>query len=121
MDYGERIAYTALGEGTPIFTRDGQEIGTVKRVLADLDEDIFDGLILDTPSGDRFVDADHVGDIYERAVVLALSDEEARHLPEAKPGPPVLELDPEDTVKRSPAEQLGREIRRAWDVISGRW
>jgi hypothetical protein len=121
MDRGQRIAYTALEEGTPVLTRDGQEVGSVKRVLADFEDDIFDGLVLETRGGDRFVDAERVADVYERAVVLTLSDEEARHLPPATPGPPVLEVDPEDTVKRSTAERLGQEIRQVWDRISGRY
>jgi hypothetical protein len=121
MDYGQRIAYAGLEEGTPVVTRDGQEIGTVKRVLADYEEDIFDGLILDTPAGDRFVDAERLADIYEHAVVLSLSNEESAHIPEATPGPAVVEVDPEDTVKRTPGEIIGRQIRQAWDRISGRY
>jgi hypothetical protein len=121
MDYGQRIAYTALADGTPVVTRDGLLIGTVKRVLADFDDDIFDGLILKTADGDGFVDADHIADIYERAVVLSLSDEEARHLPEPEPAPAVVEVEPEDTVKRTAAERLGQEIREAWNRISGRY
>jgi hypothetical protein len=121
MDYGQRVAYAALEEGTPVVTRDGQEIGKVKRVLADYEEDIFDGLILDTPGGDRFVDAERLADIYEHAVVLSLSNEEAAHLPELAPRPPVVEVDPEDTVKRTPAEIIGRQIRQVWERISGRY
>jgi hypothetical protein len=121
MDRGARIAYMALEEGTPVFTNDDEEVGTLKRVLADLDEDIFDGLIISTPDGDRFVDAEGVGDIYERAVVLALSSDETKHLPEATPGPAVLEVDPEDTVKRSTSEELARRLRSAWDRISGNY
>jgi sporulation protein YlmC with PRC-barrel domain len=121
MDYGQRVAYTGLDEGTPVVTRDGREIGKVKRVLADFDEDIFDGLILDTPGGERFVDAERLADIYERAVVLSLSDEEATHLPELVPGPAVVGVDPEDTVKRTPGEIIGREILKVWNRISGRY
>jgi hypothetical protein len=93
----------------------------VKRVLADFDDDIFDGLIVATPDGDRFVDAEGVGDIYERGVMLALSVDESRQLPEATPGPPVLEVDPEDTVKRPATDELARRLRTAWDRISGKY
>ncbi|MFL5838966.1 MAG: PRC-barrel domain-containing protein [Thermoleophilaceae bacterium] len=120
-DDGERIAYTALEEDTPVLTRDGQRIGAVKRVLADFEDDIFDGLLLDTPDGDRFVDADHIADIYERAVVLSISDAEASHLPEPEPAAAVVEVDPEDTVKRTAAERIGQEIRDVWNRISGRY
>lgn len=120
-DHGERIAYMAVEEGTPVLSRDGRRIGTVKRVLADWDDDIFDGLVVATGDGDRFVDAEGVAELYERAVVLALSSEEAAQLPEATPGPPVLEVDPEDTVRRTTSEEVLRRIRLAWQRVAGRY
>jgi hypothetical protein len=121
VDHGERISYMALEEGTPVLSGDGTELGTVKRVLADWDEDIFDGLIVSTADGDRFVDAEGIVDIYERAVVLETSGEDARQLPEATPGAPVVEVDPEDTVKRSPAEEVARRMRLAWQRIAKKY
>ena len=70
-----------LAEDTPVFSSDG-ELGEVKRVLADAEADIFDGLIVDTDDGDRFVDAPNVAELYERAVVLTLSADDAQHMPE---------------------------------------
>lgn len=121
MDRGAPISYVLLAERTPVLTSEETELGTVKRVLADFDRDIFDGLIVDTPDGDRFVDAPRVADFYERAVVLALSDEEAAHLPEPGPAPAVMEVDPDDTAERSPAQEVGLLVRRAWDRISGNY
>ncbi len=121
MDRGAPISYVLLAEKTPVFTADETELGTVRRVLADFDRDLFEGLILETPDGDRFVDAPRVADLYERAVVLALSDEEARHLPEPGPAPAVMEVDPDDTAERSPAQEVGQVVRRAWDRISGNY
>jgi hypothetical protein len=54
-------------------------------------------------------------------VVLALSDEEARHLPDPGPAPAVMEVDPDDTAERSPAQEVGQVVRRAWDRISGNY
>ena len=81
MDYGYRIAYIALEPGTPVVTSDGQQIGTVKQVLADFQDDIFEGLSIETPNGDRFIDEAQIDDICERAVLLALSSEELTKLP----------------------------------------
>jgi hypothetical protein len=72
-DHGARTSYLALEPGTPVFDRDGEEIGTLDHVLADPSVDVFDGLIVDTRpllGGHRFADADQVGDLYERAIFL---------------------------------------------------
>ena len=81
MEYGYRIAYTVLNEGTPVVTSDGETIGTVTAIRADFDDDIFDGLVIGTSEGQRFVEADRIGDLYEHAVVLELSADEVRSLP----------------------------------------
>ena len=41
-------------------------------------EHIFDGIVIDTPDGRRFVDAPEVARIFERAVVLTITADEAR-------------------------------------------
>lgn len=94
-DRGAPIAYTVLAEGTPVHTADGHEIGTVRAVRADEAKDIFDGIVVSTPAGDRFVDAPEVGDIYERLVLTSLTREQADALPEPEPGPPVIDVDPD--------------------------
>lgn len=60
-------------------------------------------------------------ELYERAVVLGLSDEEAQYLPEPAPHPPDLEVTPDDVVPDSPAERAGHAIRRAWELLSGKY
>lgn len=119
MDRGDPISYLVLAEGTPVLGSDGTELGTVKRVLADEGSDVFDGLILDTPGGDRFVDAPHVPELYERAVVLDLTAEQARHLPEPTPSPAVMDVDPGDADEDD--SDLRRTLRKAWDRISGNY
>jgi hypothetical protein len=121
MDHGPPTSYLLLTDGTPVLTATQTRLGTVKRVLADLEEDIFDGLIVETDAGERFVDASRVAEIYERAVELSLSDEEAAHLPEPTAGPAAMAADPDDTAVRSPAEEVGRAVRRVWDRISGNY
>ena len=94
-DYGDPIAYAALAQGTPVFTSDGEQIGLSERVLADEGTDIFDGIVIDTPDGDRFVDAPEVAALYERGVVLKLDAEQARSLPEPRPAPAVVDVAPD--------------------------
>lgn len=95
-DRGAPIAYTVLAEGTPVHTADGHEIGTVSAVRADEPKDIFDGIVVKTQDGDRFVDAPEVGDIYERLVLTTLTREQAANLPRPEPGPAVIRVEPSD-------------------------
>jgi hypothetical protein len=119
---GERISYLVIVEGTRVEDRDGVEIGTVKRVLADEGSDIFDGLILDTPDGDRFVDAPQVGELYTRVVVLDMTAAEARSLPEPTPSPASVDLSADDVSSdESPGDKVRDAARRAWDRISGNY
>jgi hypothetical protein len=120
-DKGAPIAYTVLAEHTPVFTSDGVKLGEVKRVLADESADIFDGLIVDTRDGERFVDAPNVAEIYERAVVLGLSSDEAKHMPEPTPAPAVMEPTPDDIAGDTTGDTLAFRLRQAWNRISGNY
>ena len=120
-DRGDPISYMVLVEGTRVQGRDGGEVGSVKRVLADTGADIFDGLILDTPDGDRFVDAPQVGDIYTRLVVLEMTAEEARSLPEPTPSPAAVDLDADSIAGDGPGDRVREAARKAWDRISGNY
>ena len=74
--------YTALERGTPVFSSDGEEVGKVVEVLDNYRENIFDGLVIQTVSGDRrFVDAPEVARTAERAVTLNITAAECANLP----------------------------------------
>jgi hypothetical protein len=81
-DEGHQIGYKALARGVPVHTSDGVRLGTVHRVLDNEREHIFDGIIVSTPSGRRFVDAPEVARIAERRVTLTIDAEAAEELPE---------------------------------------
>jgi hypothetical protein len=57
-------------------------IGIVQRVLDNAREHIFDGLVVKTESGRRFVDAPEVARISLRQVTLTIDASEASTLPE---------------------------------------
>jgi hypothetical protein len=82
-DDGVAISYRALPPGTPVVAADGTPVGTVREVLDNEREHIFDGLVLDTPAGRRFVDAPEVQRIAERRVTLTLDAAGVAALPEA--------------------------------------
>jgi sporulation protein YlmC with PRC-barrel domain len=118
MEHGEPVSYMTLQAGTDVVSSDGEVVGEVEHVLADTEQDIFDGLVIDTrlgPGGMRFVDADQVEELYERAVVLGIPAQAVEQLPEPRPSPAVMESHGvEDS--ESP---LQSKLRRAWDLISG--
>jgi hypothetical protein len=80
-DLGLPTSYLALPAGVPVFASGGEQVGFVARVLAVPEEDIFDGLELDTPAGPRFVDAPEVARLYERGVELSIDAAAAARLP----------------------------------------
>jgi hypothetical protein len=94
MDEGHPISFRVLARGTPVWTSDDQEIGTVDTVLATDREDIFDGIVVRTGGGRRFVDAPEVARIAERRVTLSITSADAEHLPEPPRGGEVFHADP---------------------------
>jgi hypothetical protein len=81
-DDGHAISYKVLERGTPVRACDGSDVGSVREVLENVAEHIFDGLVIDTPAGERFVDAPEIARIAELAVTLTLDAEGAAGLPE---------------------------------------
>ena len=45
-DLGRPVSYLALAEGTAVLGSDGEEVGHVAHVLADEEQDIFDGIVI---------------------------------------------------------------------------
>jgi hypothetical protein len=80
-DAGDPIAYTALRPGASVRSSDGQEFGTVESVLTEDVVDVFDGIVVRTADGPRFVDADLVGQIFTTHVLTRVPNEEVGHLP----------------------------------------
>ncbi|HEV7751684.1 MAG TPA: hypothetical protein VGO71_09075 [Baekduia sp.] len=118
-DLGAPTSYLALTTGVPVLTSDGQEIGTVAHVLAMPEEDIFDGLVIQTERGPRFADSEVVDQLHERGVTLRVDAAQADQLPEPTENPAELATGPDDTV---PDEaNLSAKLRRAWDLISGKY
>jgi hypothetical protein len=111
-DDGHAISYKVLRRGTPVRSADGQELGTVRRVQENARENIFDGIVIDTRRGQRFVDAPEVARIAELAVTLTIDAAEAAELPE--PGSRLAaRVSMSTSVRR--AKRLGRSLRDRWD------
>lgn len=90
------IAYEALTKGTPVLTTTGTRIGIVEHVLADSGLDLFDGLVVKTHEGLRFVTADQVGLITTTAVHSKVADADVANLQLPHTGDAVFHADPEE-------------------------
>jgi len=101
------IAYTALESGTPVQTSDGVHFATVRSVLVDEKVSVFDGIVVETAEGPRFVDADQIGSIYTTYVSTTLSAEQAANLP-LPDGSTLVDIKP----ARSLTDRLGRRFGR---------
>jgi uncharacterized protein YrrD len=111
-DLGAPVAYTALTDGTPVYDRDGRSVGVVEHVLAELDLDIFHGLVIHTkplPGRHLYADADQVAELHERGVVLAVDENDLQEpsAPSTRPSAGGRQEAP-----------LEARVRRAWDWIS---
>jgi hypothetical protein len=88
-DDGHAVHYTAVERGIPVLGSDGVEVGKVDAILDNYEEHIFDGVVIETESGERrFVDAPEVARTAERAVTLTITAAEAAELPPPEKGPP---------------------------------
>jgi hypothetical protein len=89
----EPISYLALVKGTPVLAADDTPLGTVEHVLRDSSLDLFDGIVVRTAHGRRFVEADSVDTITEDAVHTSVTRVDELLKPQ---GDAVLEADPDE-------------------------
>jgi hypothetical protein len=111
-DDGHAISYKVLRRGTAVRSADGERVGTVRRVQENARENIFDGIVIDTREGQRFVDAPEVARIAERGVTLTIDAAEAAQLP-APESRLAARVGMSTTVRR--AKRFGRGVRERWD------
>src|SRR4051794_39823973 len=82
IDDGPAIHYSAVERGTPVYGSDEVEVGRVHQVVDNYREHILDGVVIETPSGERrFVDGPEFGRTAERGVTLTITSAEAAELP----------------------------------------
>lgn len=82
IDDGHAIHHSELKRGTPVYDADEILVGKVVESLDNFRENIFDGLVIETESGERrFVDAPEVGRTAERGVTLTIPAADVDSLP----------------------------------------
>lgn len=92
-------------------TQSGHKFGTVEHVLQIPEEDLFDGIVVRTSHGLRFVDRDNIDQITTSEVTCAITDQQAEALP-APEGNPVYEADALQDSGESLHDIFGRMFRR---------
>jgi hypothetical protein len=108
IDDGPAVHYTAVERGTPVYSSDEVEVGSVEQVLDNYREHIFDGLVIKAADGSyRFVDAPEVARTAERAVTLTITAAEAAELPPPEDAPPEYRANLR-------AGRIGRLLGRGW-------
>src|SRR5713226_7000264 len=107
----QAVSYQAAVPGSPVLTRSGKEIGTLEHVLEVPQLDLFDGIVIATDWGLRFVDADRIEVITIRHIRCSLDDAEADRLPPPD-GSPVYRVNVLEEIGDSLHERLGRMFHR---------
>ena len=105
------ISYEAAARGTPVLSSAGTQIGTLEHVLEVPEVDVFDGIVIATKAGLRFVDADDVQQITRTHISCRLDDTQATQLPPPQ-GAPVYHVDALADSGHSLHDVLGRLFRR---------
>ncbi len=105
------ISYQAARAGTPVLTHDGAKIGTLEHVLEVPDLDLFDGVVVSTGHGLRFIDADLI-EVITAAYIRTTLDQSQALLLRAPDGPPVYHVDALEDTGDSMHDRLGRLFRR---------
>ncbi len=121
-DLGDPSSYLALQPGPSVYSCDGDKVGSVEHVMADVADDIFEGIVLDTsvlPGGHRFVDCEQVEEIFDRGVLLKIDRSAAEALPEPEKHAAAMEIGPGD-LAAGKESGMHRKLSRAWDLISGK-
>jgi hypothetical protein len=105
------VSYEAAVRNSPVLSSTGTTIGHLEHVLEVPDLDLFDGIVISTHHGLRFIDADHVTRITRGQLDTDLDDAQAARLP-APDGPPVYHVDAFQNSGHNLHDVLGRFFGR---------
>jgi hypothetical protein len=105
------VSYEAAVHGSLVLSTSGATIGTLEHVLEVPDLDIFEGIVVRTHHGLRFIAADQLELITGSFIRCSLDDAQAAVLP-APDGPPVYSVDALADSGHSLHDVLGRMFGR---------
>lgn len=105
------VSYQGAVLGTPVLSGTGATIGKLEHVLEVPDLDVFDGIVVATHHGVRFIDAGRITRFTRSQVNTDLDDAEAGQLPPPD-GPPVYHVDALQYSGHELRDFLGRAFGR---------
>jgi hypothetical protein len=81
------VAWQAMPDHAPVVAADGSRIGTTEKLLGDLEEDIFHGLVVRRADGEAVeIPARRIKRVTRQHVVTDLGQQEAQTLPAYRAG-----------------------------------
>jgi hypothetical protein len=81
-----QVAWQAMPQHAPVVASDGSEIGTTEKLLGDLDDDIFHGVVIRRDDGEAIeIPARRIKRMTEGHVITDLQADEAKSLPPYRP------------------------------------
>ncbi len=86
-DEAQPVSYEGVPLGVPVLSSSGERFGTLEKVLEIPSEDLFDGVIVKTHHGRRFVDRDQISEITTEYIKCDLDDAAAEALPKPDGSP----------------------------------
>jgi sporulation protein YlmC with PRC-barrel domain len=100
-----QVSWMAIEADAPVFSSEGEAVGTVESVVGDPDADVFTGLAvsIDVLGPARLVPSEHVRGIWPDRIDVALTKVQIESLPEYEETP---------TVRWRPSEGIGGFLRR---------
>jgi hypothetical protein len=119
-DLGAPSSHLVLEPGTAVYTTEGEKIGEVQHVLADDEENVFDGIVIDASAlpGWSAIRGRCAGCAHLRARCRPRPDRRrGRAASGAERESRILEVTGVEDVDRT---ELGEKLRRAWEVVSGK-
>jgi sporulation protein YlmC with PRC-barrel domain len=102
-DLGAPQSFLVIADGTPVYDRAGDKVGTVAHVLSDDQDEIFHGLVVKTADGHRYAAAAQIDGLFEHGVIVAVP---AAELPE-----------PSEETLTTAGDSFGDGLRRAWNWL----
>ncbi len=82
------VSWLQIEQGWSVVTSDGADVGTVAQIEGDKNDDIFDGLAVQSGAQIRYVPGEQVGQIFPGRVTLKIRSSDLRTLEPFRAPPP---------------------------------